>query len=90
MSVTYFEGIGRRKEASARVRIMAGTGSFIVNSLPVEKYFTRVGDLGVLTAPMKAVGENLATFDISVVVKGGGVTGQTTAVQLGIARALLL
>ena len=45
MSVQYFEGIGRRKEATARVRVMSGTGKFIVNEKPVEEYFPRLGDI---------------------------------------------
>ncbi len=90
MAVNYFEGIGRRKESSARVRIMSGSGSFIVNDKPAEMYFTRFGDLNNILAPINAIGENPSSLDITVVVKGGGVTGQTSAVQLGIARALLL
>lgn len=90
MSVQYYEGIGRRKESSARVRIMPGTGKFVVNEKPAEEYFTRLGDLDAILAPMNAIGETPSNFDITVLVKGGGVTGQTDAVQLGVARALLL
>ena len=89
MSVQYYEGIGRRKESTARVRIMAGSGKFIVNEKPAEDYFTRLGDVQAILAPLNATGENPALLDITVVVKGGGVTGQTDAVQLGMARALL-
>ena len=45
MSVQYFEGIGRRKESSARVRIMSGSGKFTVNDKPLEHYFPRTGDM---------------------------------------------
>ncbi len=45
MSVQYFEGIGRRKESTARVRLMTGTGKFTVNEKPVEEYFPRTGDM---------------------------------------------
>ena len=89
MSVQYFEGIGRRKESSARVRLMSGSGRFIVNDKPVEDYFTRLGDIESILAPVAAAGQDRATLDITVVVKGGGVTGQTDAVQLGVARALV-
>jgi small subunit ribosomal protein S9 len=89
MAVNYYEGIGRRKESTARVRIMTGTGNFIVNEKSIEAYFTRLGDIDQIYAPLHAVGENPTNLDISVVVKGGGVTGQTDAVQLGVARALL-
>ena len=89
MSVQYFEGIGRRKESTARVRVMSGSGRFIVNEKPAEAYFTRVGDMEAILAPVTAAGQDRATFDITVLVKGGGVTGQTDAVQLGMARALV-
>ena len=90
MSVQYYEGVGRRKESSARVRIMAGSGNFIVNEKPAEAYFTRTGDMESILAPLQTAGENPSQLDITVIVKGGGVTGQTGAVQLGMARALLL
>lgn len=89
MAVQYFEGIGRRKEATARVRVMSGSGKFVVNEKPLEDYFPRVGDTDAIFAPLKTVGENPSMLDITVVVKGGGVTGQTDSVQLGIARALI-
>jgi len=90
MSVQYYEGIGRRKESSARVRIMSGSGKFIVNDKPGDEYFNRLGDVQAIMAPLQVAGENTSQLDITVVVKGGGVTGQTIAVQLGVARALLL
>ncbi|HEY5669311.1 MAG TPA: 30S ribosomal protein S9 [Anaerolineales bacterium] len=90
MSTQFYEGIGRRKQATARVRIMSGSGNFTVNEKPAEAYFTRLGDLEQIVAPLKAAGENPNQLDISVVVDGGGVTGQTDAVQLGVARAILL
>ena len=90
MAVQYFEGIGRRKEATARVRVASGTGVFTVNDKPGEAYFPRVGDVDAIFAPLKAVGEEPSTLDITGIVKGGGITGQTDAVQMGVARALLL
>lgn len=88
MAVQYYEGIGRRKESTARVRLMSGTGRFVVNDKAAEDYFTRLGDIEAIMAPVQTAGENPALLDITVVVKGGGVTGQTEAVQLGVARAL--
>lgn len=88
MASNYYEGIGRRKESTARVRVMSGSGKFIVNDKTCEDYFTRLGDVQAVTAPVVTAGENPTTLDISVVVKGGGVTGQVNAVQLGLARAL--
>ncbi len=84
----YFEGIGRRKESTARVRVMNGTGKFLVNEKPLENYFPREGDMEAILAPFQAVGQDRVTFDVTVVVNGGGVTGQTDSVQLGLARAL--
>ncbi len=87
----YFEGVGRRKRSSARVRIYPenkGNGSFIVNGKDVKDYFTREGDMSVLSSPLNDV-EMLGKVDITVLVKGGGVTGQTDAVRLGLARALV-
>lgn len=89
MSVQYYEGVGRRKESTARVRIMSGAGQLIVNGKPGEAYFTRLGDLDAILAPLSAANQERAKYDITVVVKGGGVTGQTESVQLGLARALV-
>lgn len=89
MAVQYYEGIGRRKAATARVRVMNGSGDFLVNNKPAPEYFPRLGDMLSVMSPLEAAGEPLNQFDISVMVMGGGVTGQTEAVRLGIARALL-
>jgi len=84
----YYEGIGRRKESTARVRVMSGSGKFLVNEKPLEHYFPRMGDMQAILAPFQAVGQDRVTFDVTVQVSGGGVTGQTDSVQLGLARAL--
>jgi small subunit ribosomal protein S9 len=89
MSVQYFEGIGRRKESTARVRLMSGSGKFTVNEKELPAYFTRLGDIETILAPLKAAGQDVKTYDITVHVNGGGVTGQTDSVQLGLARALV-
>jgi small subunit ribosomal protein S9 len=89
MAVQYYEGIGRRKESTARVRVMSGSGNFVVNDKSLEAYFNRLGDSQAIVAPILAAGEAREQLDVTVVVKGGGVTGQTSAVQLGVARALL-
>ncbi|GER81020.1 MAG: 30S ribosomal protein S9 [Anaerolineaceae bacterium] len=89
MSVQYYEGIGRRKESAARVRLMSGSGKFTVNDKEAQDYFTRLGDMQAILAPLASVGQNPMSYDITVKVDGGGVTGQTSAVQLGMARALV-
>jgi small subunit ribosomal protein S9 len=89
MSVQYFEGIGRRKEATARVRIMTGTGKFTVNDKPFDDYFPRMGDKESIFGPFLVANQEPGTFDVTATVNGGGVTGQTDSVKLGLARALV-
>ena len=85
----YYEAVGRRKRATARVRMFpGGDGSIVINEKPLEEYFAREGDVLALTEPLRATAtEN--RFNISVRVKGGGMTGQSDAVRMGVARALL-
>jgi small subunit ribosomal protein S9 len=90
MTTQYYEGIGRRKESTARVRIASGTGIFTVNQKTLEDYFGRAGDVETIIAPLQAVGETRNTLDITAIVNGGGTTGQTDAVMLGVTRALLI
>lgn len=89
MSVQYFEGVGRRKESTARVRIMSGEGRFLVNDKEGAVFFNRLGDVEAILAPLSAAGQDRTKYDITVVVNGGGVSGQTDAVKLGLARALV-
>lgn len=89
MSVQYYEGVGRRKTSTARVRIVPGSGNFIVNGKTLTEYYTRRGDADAILEPMRVAGFD-GKLDVSVLVKGGGVTGQTGAVRHGLARALLL
>lgn len=84
----YFEGIGRRKASTARVRVTAGSGKFTVNEKEGNVFFSRFGDVQDIMRPFSAVGEAAAKYDVTVLVNGGGVTGQTEAVRLGVARAL--
>jgi small subunit ribosomal protein S9 len=84
----YYEGIGRRKESIARVRLMTGSGKFTVNEKEGVSFFTRMGDFEDILRPFGAVGEEATKYDVSVHVNGGGTTGQTESVRLGIARAL--
>lgn len=83
----YIEAIGRRKTATARVRLYPGTGEIVVNDLPVDTYFGRALDQMILRQPLSLTGTE-ASYNISVHVKGGGDNGQAAAVRLGIARAL--
>ena len=89
----YIEGIGRRKEASARVRIyfrgaeQTEEPSFIVNDKPVQEFFPRYGDYQTLIGPLEDSGL-MGKVDVTVLVQGGGITGQSGAVSMGIARAI--
>jgi small subunit ribosomal protein S9 len=84
----YIEAVGRRKTATARVRIYPGTGEIVVNDKPMDVYFGRALDQMILRQPLALAGvEN--TINISVHVNGGGECGQAGAVRLGIARALI-
>jgi small subunit ribosomal protein S9 len=88
-SAQYYEGIGRRKAASARVRLFpGGTGKFIVNDKPLDEYLPRDGDVEIILQPLIVVGQE-RSYDISVHVNGGGISGQRDAIKLGISRALL-
>ena len=81
-------GTGRRKSSIARVRLVPGNGYIILNGKPGEIYFNRIsGYLASLKAPLETLGlEN--EYDILVNAHGGGLTGQSDAVKLGVARAL--
>ncbi len=86
----YYYARGRRKEASAQVRLYpGGTGKIIVNDMPLEEYFPRERDILTVLAPLKVTGME-GKVDVTVRVKGGGISGQAGAIRLGIARALTL
>lgn len=83
----YVEAIGRRKTATARVRLYSGTGEIVVNEQPMNEYFGRDLDQMILRQPLALTGTE-GSYNISVRVRGGGEGGQAAAVRLGIARAL--
>ena len=80
-------GTGRRKTSVARVRIKPGKGELKINNRELEKYFSRPQDISNVVAPLKAT-RTEKSLDVFVNVMGGGITGQSGAVMLGIARAL--
>ena len=82
-------GTGRRKSATARVRIKPGSGKITVNHRNVETYFPIDEHRMIINEPLQ-VTENAEKFDVRVNVQGGGTAGQAEAIRLGIARALLL
>jgi small subunit ribosomal protein S9 len=87
MAEQYYEGVGRRKTSTARVRVMGGAGAFIVNGKTLDEYFPRLGDAASILVPLDDVSAK-GTVDVSVTVRGGGRTGQAGAVRMGLARAL--
>ncbi|PIQ67773.1 30S ribosomal protein S9 [Candidatus Uhrbacteria bacterium CG_4_10_14_0_2_um_filter_41_7] len=89
MAETYVQAIGRRKEATAQVRLYpAGTGKFSVNDKELKEYFHTAATQEIAALPLIGVGKT-ETVDITVRVLGGGMKGQADAVRLGVARALV-
>lgn len=85
----YYEGVGRRKRSTARVRITKGSGAFVINTKNLEDYFPTERDNKTVTEPLGVLTSSRSEYDISVLVKGGGVIGQADSVRLGLARAIL-
>ncbi|HYI67708.1 MAG: small subunit ribosomal protein [Chloroflexota bacterium] len=88
MSTNYVYGTGRRKTAVARVRLLPGDGSIVVNGKPAAEYFGGASPEGAIQLPFR-VTETEGRYSASVLVAGGGVSGQAGAIRHGIARALL-
>lgn len=91
--IKYFEGIGRRKEATARVRLYTDTSDikrgFVINGKTLADYFTISRLRSAAEAPLKSLGTESKKLKIEIKVVGGGVKGQAEAVTLGLARALV-
>jgi len=87
--ITKYVTIGRRKESVARIQLMPGKGSILINKRPYEQYFLRETDRIIVKQPLVAT-NNAQKYDINAVIKGGGLTGQAGALRLGISRALML
>ncbi len=81
-------GTGRRKTATARVYLKPGKGSITVNDRTLDEFFGRETGRMIVRQPLEAV-NLMATFDITVKVDGGGITGQAGAIRHGITRALI-
>ena len=81
-------GTGRRKSSVARVRIRAGSGKITINNKPLTEYFVNDQHQSAVTNTLSAV-EHADKVDVLVRVSGGGMTGQSGAVRMGLARALV-
>lgn len=87
----YFYALGRRKSATARVRLSRGKGVITINGKPSEEYVANSKYLlNELQRPFAVLEMESAKYDISAMVAGGGSTGQIDAIRLGIAKALAL
>lgn len=80
-------GLGRRKSAVARVRVTSGQGGFVINGRSLNEFFPTVQHQNRALAPLRAT-ETTQQYDVFCNVDGGGLTGQSDAVMLGLARAL--
>jgi small subunit ribosomal protein S9 len=86
----YFYALGRRKAATARIRVKGGKGTIVINGKPAEENFANSANLlNELNRPFVAL-EQENKFEITVVVNGGGHVGQVEAIRLGIAKAMVL
>ena len=81
-------GTGRRKTATARVYLRAGSGRITVNGRPLDEFFGRETGRMIVRQPLE-VTQLASKFDISVHVDGGGITGQAGAIRMGLTRALI-
>jgi small subunit ribosomal protein S9 len=84
----YFYGTGKRKTAIARVRLLPGGGTIIINGKPLEEMFPQLALQAVITEPLR-VTDTLERFNTVAKVEGGGISGQAGALRHGIARALI-
>ena len=80
-------GLGRRKSAVARVRVSSGAGGFLVNGRPANEFFPTLQTQIRIQEPLR-VTATAGTYDVRCQVDGGGPTGQSDAIMLGLARAL--
>jgi small subunit ribosomal protein S9 len=88
MAESYFYGLGRRKSATARARLFKGKGKITINDQPAETYLDgNKSLLAEVTDPLALVGKQ-KEFDISILVRGGGTSGQVDAIKMAIAKAL--
>jgi small subunit ribosomal protein S9 len=88
MAAAQYYGTGRRKSAVARVYATTGSGKITINDKAIEVYFGRKTDQMVSKQPLELIGRT-ADFDVNVIVKGGGPSGQAGAIRHGLTRALM-
>lgn len=85
---TYFYGLGRRKSATARARLFPGKGTITINGKPSEEYLSgNTSLLAKLTDPLALIGKQ-KDYDLTIMVKGGGLSGQVDAIRLAVAKSI--
>ena len=88
MATDTFHTVGKRKSAIARIWIKPGNGLIMINKKPIDDYITRESDKLLIRQPLE-ISDTLGKYDISVNVRGGGISGQAGAIRHGISRALV-
>jgi small subunit ribosomal protein S9 len=88
---SYFYGLGRRKSATARVRLFSGKGDIVINDKPASDYFDGSKNLlNELTKPFNVLELDPEKYHVSAKVAGGGHASQVDAIRLGISKALVV
>lgn len=85
----HYYGTGRRKSSAARVFLTRGTGKIEINGRALEQYFGRETACMVVRQPLELL-DSMGKFDVTVTVKGGGISGQAGAIRHGLTRALMV
>ncbi|MCT4634350.1 MAG: 30S ribosomal protein S9 [Firmicutes bacterium] len=88
MATIQYQGTGRRKNATARVRLLPGSGNIVINGKSIDEYFDFETIRREVRRPLQVTGTE-TKFDVIVKVEGGGFTGQSGAIRHGVSRALL-
>ena len=87
MASAVYKAIGRRKDSVARINMTPGKGDILINNRPFKKYLCRDSLAIIVTQPLDLIDQRNA-YDLKINVNGGGLSGQASAIRLGIARAL--
>ena len=83
-----YHAVGKRKRAIARVWMRPGKGLITINKRPIDEYMSRESDRGLINRPLELT-DTLGRYDITINVRGGGLSGQAGAIRHGISRALI-
>jgi small subunit ribosomal protein S9 len=89
MSKPLVQATGRRKASVARVRLRDGSGAVVLNGKPIEKFFPTMANRIRVMEPLQ-ITNMVGRYDLEATLHGGGTTGQSDALRLGIARALIV